>query len=191
MSGLLQRIAQQKGSVVPLAGGGGFWPGARKDIEVRLVGIETAEDGRQYYGSGDKFIDCVSVDFKLQLVNDPESPDPNVPRTFGTKRVENYKLVVKDDLPGDAPEWATNSVDINAGTVAKMLNAALGQPLDTPMEFGEIVASLDYVSKALDEGAAPPTLLVSTVEKTNKTKNGEERVNRYLYVNDLVDNPIG
>jgi hypothetical protein len=181
---LLNRFANQQGSVTPISGGAGWFPGNTQNLEVKVVGLEVSEDARQYYATG-KYVEGVAVKFEFELMQPTaDSPDPNVPQRFTTNRVENYKLMVLEDFPAEVRDKMRPSVEINAATVAKMLNTILGREPTEAMTFESIAAAIDHVQSQLNEGAAP-VISVTTTEKQDG-----KYTNRNVYVNGLLDNPI-
>lgn len=189
---LLSEISKQGGSFKPQSVRSFFPEGKHTNLPVRLTGLELDENGVKRIGKGKPELDAVNVVFTFQLIDDPESPDPDNPRSFTTRGVDNFQLVpqsVADALGSDKPGWLDQNLSIAAENLTKTVNILYGVDEGTERDTADLVASLQYISEYLADNANPSPELTVYVE-TKLSGPDNKYSNRKLYLNSVTENAI-
>jgi hypothetical protein len=185
---LLKKFAAQGGSYRPQTTRSFFPSGKNTNLPVRLTSLELDENGSRKIGGGNE-VPCVNVVFTFQLIDDPDSPDPDMPRSFSTKNVDNYQLMSQADadaLGSAKPHWLDQSIQICAETVTKATNITLGEDDATERDTNNLVASLQYIQQYLQDSSNPkPELTLYTEEKQDG-----QYTRRKIYFNGVTNNPV-
>lgn len=188
---LLSDFSKQGGSFTPQSVRSFFPEGKHTNLPVKLTGLELDENGVKHIGGG-KTLDAVNVLFTFQLIDDPESPDPDNPRSFTTRGVDNFQLIpqsVADALGSDKPHWLDQNLSIAAENLTKTVNILYGVDEGTERDTADLVASLQYISEYLADNANPDPELTVYVETKTSGPDGKYS-NRKLYLNSVTDNAI-
>lgn len=180
---ILERLAKSSASIKPQSGG--FFPEGR-DIQLQVVGLTLDPEATKPLGNKQS-IPALKTIFKFQMVHDPEAPDPNSPRSFDTKYVDNYMLLDPEDAV-EGPKWLPTSIGICNETVAKVANILVGQAPDRELSLPDLIQVLQAISQYLENKNNPRPIVIANARL--KAREGSDIPNKQLTITSLAGNPV-